>query len=37
VIVCCSHTHSGPAVQDLIDSVVDADYLRWLADSTRTC
>ena len=30
VIVCCSHTHSGPAVQDLIDSVVDADYLRWL-------
>lgn len=30
VIVACSHTHSGPAVQILGDSPVDPEYQQWL-------
>ena len=30
VIVVCSHTHSGPAVQTLGDSPVDQAYIHWL-------
>ena len=33
IMVSCSHTHSGPAVQQFCDDPVDAEYLSWLERS----